>query len=47
MDLDALQKRIHRIYEGNVDYYSSSEDDYILRTGLCNDAIEEWKMGGE
>lgn len=41
-DLTELQKKIHRIVEGNVDYPTSGDDDYELRTGDINDFISEW-----
>ena len=40
--LDQLQQIIHRKYEGNTSYPSSGEEDYTVRTGLINDAINEW-----
>ena len=40
--LDQLQQKIHRIYQGDTDYPSSTEEDYTLRTGLINDAINDW-----
>lgn len=44
MNLQKLQESIHRIYEGNTDYYSSGEEDYDLRLGYINDSISKWEQ---
>lgn len=40
--LDELQQKIHRIYQGDVEYPVDGEEDYTLRTGFINDAINDW-----
>lgn len=42
MNVNQILQTIHRIYEGSTDYPTSSEEDYIFRLGLVNDAIREW-----
>ena len=42
MTLEEILKKIHRMYENNTDYPSSGDEDYTLRLGLVNDAIQEW-----
>lgn len=41
--LDQLQQSIHKTYDGNVDYYESDDDQYVMRTGFIHDAIEVWE----
>jgi hypothetical protein len=41
-DLTSLQQKIHRIVELNSDYPSAGTDEYVLRTGLINDHIDDW-----
>lgn len=40
--LENLQKRIHLLTEVNVDYPTSSDDEYSLRTALINKWISDW-----
>lgn len=42
MTLDQALQKIHRAYEQNVDYPTSTDDDYQLRMGLIGDAIDLW-----
>lgn len=41
-DLDDILQKVHRIVELNVDYPSSGDDEYTLRTGLINDYVDAW-----
>lgn len=43
MNLGDLQKAIHRLYENNVDYKTSDDDDYQVRLGLINLWIGRWE----
>lgn len=42
LTLTQCLEQIHRTYEGNVDYPTSSEDDYTVRVGYIQDAINLW-----
>ncbi len=41
--LEEILQTIHRMYEGDVDYPESGED-YNLRVGFVNDAINQWAL---
>lgn len=42
MTLDDIQHAIHLMYEGNVDYVASGDEDYSVRQGLINNWINRW-----
>jgi len=42
MTLEELQHKIHLIYEGDTSYPSVGSEDWNLRTGLINAAIDVW-----
>ena len=44
LTLDGIQESIHSFYEGDVDVPASSDDDYTVRTRLCNAAINRWEQ---
>jgi len=45
MTLDQLQQNIYHLYDGSdVSYHQSTSEDYLLRKGLINTAIEDWAM---
>lgn len=46
MELSELQQKIHTNYEGNVDYYAEADEDYLVRLGFIEDAIDDWETGG-
>lgn len=46
MTLAEIQQKIHVKYEGNIDYYSEDDEDYLVRLSLINDSIDEWETGG-
>ena len=37
-----LQQIIHRLYDGSTSYPSSGDEDWTLRLGFMNDAIDAW-----
>lgn len=41
--LETLQQIIHSTLEGDVDYPSTTDDDYLTRTSLINNAILSWE----
>lgn len=43
MTLEQIQQAIHRIYEGDVDYPNSTDEDFLLRSGLINEGIARWE----
>lgn len=47
MTLTQALQTIHRLYQGDVSYPTSSEDDYTLRVGLLNDSIDVWEKEGD
>lgn len=47
MTLTEALQAIHRLYQADVNYPESTEDDYQLRVGLLNDAIGVWEREGD
>lgn len=42
MTVDQILQKVHRRYEGSVDYPVSGDDDYDLRLALLGDGVESW-----
>jgi hypothetical protein len=44
MTLSEILKKIHLLYEGDIDYPAEGSEDYELRKGLVNAAIDVWEQ---
>jgi len=44
MTLSEILKKIHLLYEGDIDFPAEGSEDYELRKGLVNAAIDVWEQ---